>query len=178
MHKYLLPLAVAAVAFAGSAALAKDDQDADSQATWDLTELYPSVEAWNKAREEVTVDFEEIDSRRGTLGESAESLYATYRLVSDALKKAGRVSVYASLNRDEDLRDSETQERAQLAQIMFSRFGEVTAWIQPEIIEVGREVIESYINEDERLAPFAFQLDDSLRNAPHTLSAETEQTLS
>jgi len=61
---------------------------------------------------------------------------------------------------------------------MFARFGEVTAWIQPEIIEVGREVIEAYIREDERLAPFAFQLDDSLRNAPHTLSAETEQTLS
>ena len=90
MHKYLLPLAAAVVAFAGPAALAKDDQVADPQATWDLTELYPSVEAWNKAREEVTADFEEIDSRRGTLGESAESLYATYRLVSDTLKKAGR----------------------------------------------------------------------------------------
>jgi oligoendopeptidase F len=47
----------------------------------------------------------------------------------------------------------------------------------PELIEVGREVIESYINEDDRLAPFAFQLDDSLRNAPHTLGAEAEQTL-
>ena len=31
---------------------------------------------------------------------------------------------------------------------------------------------------DERLAPFAFQLDDSLRNAPHTLGQEAEQTLS
>ena len=82
MHKYLLPLAAVAVAFAGPAALAKDDQVADPQATWDLTELYPNVEAWNKAREEMTADFEEIDSRRGTLGESAESLYATYRLVS------------------------------------------------------------------------------------------------
>ena len=42
---------------------------------------------------------------------------------------------------------------------------------------MGREVIESYIKEDERLAPFAFQLDDSLRNAPHTLGDEAEETL-
>lgn len=178
MHKYLLPLAVALFAFVGTTALAKEDRAVDPQATWDLTELYPTVEAWNTAREEVTADFEKFDSRRGTLGESADSLYTTFRLVSDTLKKAGRVYVYASLQGDEDLRDSETQGRAQLAQIMFARFGEVTAWIQPEIIDIGREVIESYISEDERLAPFAFQLDDSLRNAPHTLSAETEQTLS
>jgi oligoendopeptidase F len=143
-----------------------------------LADLYPSVEAWNEAREEVMADFEKIDSLRGSLGESADSLYTTYRLVSDTYRKAGRVYVYASLNADEDLRESETQERRQLADIMFARFGEATAWMQPELIKVGREVIESYIKEDERLAPFAYQLDDSLRNAPHTLSPETEQTLS
>lgn len=178
MRKFLLPLAVALVTFIGPSAVAKEERAADPQATWDLTELFPTVEAWNAAREEVMADFDEIDSRRGTLGNSAESLYSTHRLVSDTLKKARRVSVYASLQRDEDLRESETQERAQLAQIMFARFGEVTAWMQPEIIEIGREIIEAYISEDERLTPFAFQLDDNLRNAPHTLSTETEQTLS
>jgi len=64
MQKYLLPLAVALFAFVGTTALAEEDRAADPQATWDLTELYPTVEAWNTAREEVRVDFEEIDSRR------------------------------------------------------------------------------------------------------------------
>lgn len=159
-------------------AFAQDEESVDPKYTWDLTELFPSIDAWNEAREEVLADFNKIEARRGSLGTSADSLYETYRLVSDTLKKAGRVYVYASLNSDEDLRITDTQERNQLGSIMFSRFGESTAWMQPEIIEVGREVIESYIHEDERLAPFAFQLDDSLRNAPHTLGAEAEQTLS
>ncbi|HXK40202.1 MAG TPA: M3 family oligoendopeptidase, partial [Candidatus Paceibacterota bacterium] len=38
-------------------------------------------------------------------------------------------------------------------------------------------VIDSYINEDERLERFAFQLDNGLRNAPHTLGDEAEETL-
>jgi len=76
------------------------------------------------------------------------------------------------------MRVTETQERDQLGDILFARFGEATAWMQPELLAVGREVIESYIKKDERLAPFAFQLDDSLRNAPHTLGEEAEQTLS
>jgi oligoendopeptidase F len=177
MLKFLLTLIAALAVCSGQVSYAEDGKSTDPQATWNLTDLFESEAAWNAAREEVLADFDKIDARRGTLGESADSLYATQRLVSDTLKKAGRVYVYASLQGDEDLRDSTGQERAQLAQIMFARFGEVTAWIQPELISVGREVIESYINEDERLAPFAFQLDDSLRNAPHTLSPETEQTL-
>ena len=178
MHKLLLPLAAVMILFAANSVVAQQTDETDPQATWDLTDLYPSVEAWSKARDEVMADFEKIDGMRGSLGKSADSLYTTYRFVSDTFRKAGRVYVYASLNADEDLRKSETQERRQLAGIMFARFGEVTAWMQPELIQVGREIIESYIKEDERLAPFAFQIDDSLRNAAHTLSPETEQTLS
>lgn len=177
MHKFLLPLATAIVLLAAGPSLATETEEPDLQATWNLTDLYPTLEAWSAARDEVMADFEKIDSLRGTLGESADSLYQAYRLVSDTYKKAGRVYVYASLNADEDLRESETQERRQLGDIMFARFGEVTAWMQPELIAVGREVIESYIKEDDRLQPFAYQLDDSLRNAAHTLSPETEQTL-
>ena len=157
---------------------AQAESEVDPKYTWDLTELFPTIEAWNEAREQVLAEFPKIEARRGTLGDSADSLYETYRHVSDTLRLGARVLVYASLNGDEDLRVSETQERTQLARIMFSQFNEATAWIAPELIEVGREVIESYINEDERLAPFAFQLDDSLRNAPHTLGLEAEQTLS
>ena len=176
----LLVAAMLAVAITFPASAKEDEanEPVDPKYTWDLTELYPTVEAWSEARDEVMADFDKIEAHRGMLGNSADDLYQTYRLVSDTLKKAGRVYVYASLNFDEDQRITETQERDQLGSIMFSRFGESTAWMAPELIEVGREVIESYISEDERLAPFAFQLDDSLRNAPHTLGAEAEQTLS
>ena len=178
MHKAtMLATAVLALLFVTSS-FADEDAAVDPQHTWDLTDLYPSVDAWNVAREEVLAEFEKIEARSGSLGDSADSLYQAYRQVSDTLKKAGRVAVYASLNSHEDLRVTETQERDQLGDILFARFSEATAWMQPELMEVGREVIESYIKEDERLAPFAYQLDNSLRNAPHTLGAEAEQTLS
>jgi oligoendopeptidase F len=178
MRNILFVAAMLLVAPVFSLAQTGDETAVDPENTWDLTELYPTVEAWNRAREEVLAELPKIEARKGTLGESADSLYAAYRQVSDTLRKGSRVFVYASLNADEDLRDSETQERRQLAQIMFSQFNEATAWMQPELIEVGREVIESYLAEDERLEPFAFQIDDSLRNAPHTLGEEAEQTLS
>ncbi len=170
-------LAALGLVLASGMGVAAEDGAVDERYTWDLTELYPTEAAWNEAREEVMASLDEIEARRGTLGDSADSLYKTHRLVSDTLRKGGRVFVYASLEADEDLRDTSAQERRQLAQIMYARFTESTAWIQPELLEVGREVVESYVAEDERLAPFAFQLDDALRNAPHTLGEEAEQTL-
>ena len=163
---------------AQSPAYGQDDRAADPKYTWDLAELYPSVEAWEAARQGVMAQLEAIEARRGTLGDSATALYETLALVSDTNRALNRVVVYAFLNRDEDLRESETQERYQLSEVMSSRFNEATAWMQPEILEVGEEVITAYVNEDERLARFRFQLANNLRNAPHTLTPEAEEALS
>ena len=99
-----VPFAAALAVLVFTPAYAEEEPAVDPQNTWDLTELYPSLEAWEQARDEVMAEFELIEERRGSLGESAESLYQAYRHVSDTLKKAGRVYVYASLNADEDLR--------------------------------------------------------------------------
>ena len=171
-------LAVLGLLAAGGLARGADTEaSADPRYTWDLDALYPTALEWEAARADVMASLDEIEARRGTLGDSAESLYEAYQLVSDTLREGGRVFVYASLAADEDLRDAGTEARRQEAQILFARFTEATAWMQPELLEVGREVVEAYIAEDERLAPFAFQLDDALRNAPHTLGEEAEQTL-
>jgi oligoendopeptidase F len=161
-----------------AALLAQEEtKEVDPKYTWDLTEIYPSLEAWEQAREEVLASFEEIEARKGTLGESADDLYQTLALISDTTRQAMRVSSYASLNADEDLRVTETQERRQLGQITLSRLNEATAWLQPEVLRVGEEVINAYLNEDERLERFRFQLEDTLRNAPHTLGDQAEETL-
>ena len=178
MHRLTHALLAGAWLVLAGTACAQDSADTvDPKYTWDLTEIYPSLEAWDMAREEVMQDFSKIEERRGTLGDSADSLYTTLQMVSDAYRKGAHVFVYAAMQSHEDLRVTETQERSQLGDIMFARFTESTAWIQPEVLQVGREVIESYINEDDRLAPFVFQLQDSLRNAPHTLGEEAEETL-
>jgi len=172
-----IALLVAACLLAAPAAAEEAAAQPDPAATWDLSEIYASEEDWNTARGEVLAALEQIVAKRGTLGESADSLYQALALVSDTSRKASRVFAYASLKADEDLRVTTDQERRQLAQAMFAQFGEATAWMQPEILRVGRETIESYVRGDERLERFAYQLDDTLRNAPHTLGDEAEATL-
>ena len=173
--RYLI--ATTFLVLAGSVVLAQDQQEVDAKYTWDLTELFATVEDWENARQQVLTDLNDLDARRGTLGESADSLYTTLSLRSRIMRDANRVYVYSSLASDEDLRVTDTQERNQLGDIMFARISEATSWMQPEILSVGAEVINAYLNEDERLAPFSHGLENSLRNAPHTLGEEAEATL-
>lgn len=162
---------------AGSLSAGEDTANADPAYIWDLSELYASSEAWEEARQEVMAQCEGILARRGTLDDSAAALYEALDLVSDTTRQAWRVSVYANLQADEDLRVTATQERRQLAQVMDTRLNEATAWMQPEILRVGAETVQSFIREDTRLSRFAHELDDMLRNAPYTLGEEAEQTL-
>ena len=178
--KRIITIALSALVLAFSAAAPAEEKAAEvkPEHTWDLTEIYASEEDWNAAREGVLAELENIIAFRGRLGESADTLYQASALISDTTKTASRVFAYASLKADEDLRVTSDQERRQLAQAMFAQLGEATAWVQPEILRVGEETIDSYVREDERLQRFALQYDNALRNAPHTLGDEAEATLS
>jgi len=169
--------AAAAILLFNSVAWAQDDAAVDPKYNWDLAELYPSVEAWEAARQEVIDGLADLEALRGTLGDSADALYKALALASDVNREAARVATYASLNADENLRVTDTQERRQLSDVMYARLTEATAWMQPEILSVGEEVITAYLNGDERLDRFRFQLENSLRNAPHTLTPEAEEAL-
>lgn len=146
--------------------------------TWDLTEIYATPDDWDKARLEVLASISELDKYKGKLGESAETLYQALQYISDLRRKAIRVYSYTNLKADENLGNTEAQERLGLARAMFGQFQESAAWIQPEILSVGKERLELFMAQEPRLAPFKLDLQDSIRRASHTLSAEAEQALS
>lgn len=151
-------------------------QPAGSGAAWDLTDLYPNEAAWNADREAILAEIARIPPLRGTLGGSAASLRAALEATSNVARKASRLAVYANLKADEDRRSAPDQERRQKAQDVFTRLGEATAWMNPEIIALGAPTIERYAA-DPGLEPYRFALKNLIRQAPHTLDAKGETVL-
>src|SRR2546423_8727318 len=142
---------------------------------WDLRELYPSPQAWTAARDKVKAQAGTLDRYKGTLGKSADTMLKALSAISDVKKEAARLSVYASLKADEDVRIAANQERQQSAQQLSTLIQEKTAWLTPEIIRVGAKKVLSFEQQSPELKKrFAFQLDNALRYAPHTLGVEAE----
>ena len=150
----------------------------DDRLIWDLTEIYKTPADWDKARNEVLSDIKKIEKRKGKLSENANTLYNSLQMISDITKKGSRVYAYTKLKADENLGNTKAQERLQLSKEMFAQFEQATSWVQPEILTIGRERIEKFIEQDVRLDPFVMQLDNNLRNAPYTLTQEAEKALS
>ncbi len=147
------------------------------QIRWNLTDLYPSMDAWDSARSLTNNKIKTIEQYKGTLDQSAESLLAAFDAVSAINKDAARVFIYASLGGDEDLRNAEGQEKLGLARSMFASLGQQTAFIAPEILSIGSEKLEAFIAAEPGLAKHAFQLRDILRQEKFTLGGEAESVL-
>lgn len=172
----------AALPFASSLAAVAEPSHAAETATggaaWDLTDLFPSLDAWDAARKAVIAALPRLESYKGTLGDSPEAMARALEDISAITLKATRVYVHASLKADEDIRVSEAQEREAQARDMFAALGQAVSWEAPEILAIGKDKVERFIAAKDTLQRrFAFHLRDTLRRAPHTLDAQGEQIL-
>lgn len=142
---------------------------------WDLSDLYASPEAWTAAHDKQAAAAAKLEQYKGTLGKSAKTMLEALSAISAVHKEVDRLSVYASLKGDEDVRVSANQERLQLAQALGSLLGEKTAWLTPEILSIGEKKVKAFEAQSPELAHrFGFFLDNTLRAKPHTLGTEAE----
>src|SRR5579872_7151631 len=84
-------------------------------AMWDLSDLYPSPDAWSAEYARVKTEVQRLESWRGTLGTSAVSMLDALDAIATANRDANRLYTYAALKADEDLGNSGNQERKQQA---------------------------------------------------------------
>jgi oligoendopeptidase F len=165
----------APVAAAAAAAAADDTVSAGM---WDLSDLYSSPEAWADAYARVEAAAGALEGYKGTLGQSAAAMLSALDAISAARRESIRLSVYANLKADEDLRVAGNQERRQQAQSLQTLIGQKTSWLAPEVIALGADTVQRLLAESAPLAQrFDFLLNDTLRAAPHTLGDQAEAVL-
>ncbi|NNK98645.1 MAG: oligoendopeptidase F [Xanthomonadales bacterium] len=149
--------------------LAQDEKD-----TWNLADLYPSVDAWNKAKDALAADLARIDHCQGQLGVSATKLLECSEMLSEMAKAYGRISSYAGMASDADTRDADNQRRRTEVQILGSKFSEKVSFIDPEILEIGEENLRAFLDELAALEPYRHDIEDTLRQSKHVLDADAE----
>jgi oligoendopeptidase F len=154
---------------------ATNPQVNDPEYRWDLSELYPSPQAWTLEHDKILEQAGALDKYQDTLGQSATDMLTALRAISATKKESARLSTYASLMGDENVSIGANQERVQAAQALATAIGEKTAWLRPEILKLGPDKVHAFEQQSPELAHrFGFFLEDSLRYAPHTLDTEAE----
>ena len=107
---------IAAVAIAETKPAATPmEAPVDPAYMWDLSDFYPSAEAWTAEHDRVKAVTDTLDKYKGTLGKSAKDMLAALDAISDVQRADARLAAYAGLKADEDVRIAANQERQQLA---------------------------------------------------------------
>ena len=161
-----------------SAATRADAVDAAADTSWDLSELYASPEAWADAYTRAQAAAEALAGYKGSLGGSTTAMLTALDAISGVRLASARLSVYAELKADEDLRIAANQERRQQAQSLETLIAEKSSWVAPEIIALGADTVQHFLADSPLLTQrFDFLLRDTLRAAPHTLGEQAEGVL-
>ena len=177
-----LLLTLLAMTLLTTAALATPDtlvrDEIADEYKWDLGDIYPDWEAWEKDLARVEVLMEEFKALQGTLADGPQQILKA-NLMSDELGKiAAKVSRYAGLQSVTDMANNDIAARSQQVGILFSQFGTAMAWFNPEMLEIPWETMQKWLSDTPELEPYAFGITDLYRQQEHVLSAESEQLLS
>ena len=138
-------LAVAAAIAAASlhgAAQERDRAQIADRYKWNLTDIYPSVDAWRAAKERIQKELPKIGQFKGklvsapsTLADALDTLYAID-------KELSRAFVYVGLLADQDTREAGPQGMRQEMVQLNAAFAAEASYMEPEILKIPKPVLE------------------------------------
>ncbi|MGD8781471.1 MAG: hypothetical protein PVH88_21210 [Ignavibacteria bacterium] len=144
---------------------------------WNLADLYESNDAWLQHYDEVSTQVKEIESYKGKLGDSAETLNSALDTYFGVLKGYYKLLVFARRQSDEDVNISTNQELVQKDNALGTKISEATAYIGPEMLKIPDEKIAQFFKDKPELETYRFFIEDNQRLKEHTLSDNEEVIL-
>ncbi len=153
----------------------RDRAEIDDQYKWDLTDLYPSEDAYQKAKDETVQKFDGILKYKGQLTKSPTIMLEGLDYHYAIYKEMIRLSSYASKKSDLDTRDSKYLAMRQEIGQLFTQYGSKASFIDPEILTMNKKKIDKFLEKEPKLDVYKFYLYDLLRSKEHMLSEKEEK---
>ncbi|MCW8814292.1 MAG: oligoendopeptidase F family protein, partial [Chlorobium sp.] len=144
---------------------------------WNLSEIYSSKDAWQKEVNKISAEIDKLPDYKGKLGDNADTFYSALKLFFGILKSLYATSTYSNNLSNEDLNNSANQSLDQQITSIGTKFGEKTAFLEPEILTLPKEMIQNFFKEKPELEEFSMYIDNIQRLKAHTLSEPEEKIL-
>jgi oligoendopeptidase F len=145
---------------------------------WNLNDIYPSWEAWDKDFAKIETMMDQIAKLKGTLGKGPKELSFALKLKEEMDIISYKVYQYPALMKNLDTRNQEVGSKLQKVQILFAKFATATSWFSPEMLTIPEATMKKWIAETPDLKDFKFGLEDMYRMQAHVLSEDKENLLS
>jgi oligoendopeptidase F len=143
---------------------------------WDLTQLFTDVGKWQEDFAWLQRTFPKLESWKGRVRESAQTLAELLEFEKSLELKIERVYHYASLQLAENSTNNEYLARIGRVQNLLTKIGEAGAFIVPEIQAIDDATFAKFLV-DPALADWRIKLHKIRRMKPYVLSVPEERLL-
>lgn len=149
----------------------------DKRYKWAIEDLYQTDEAWKEEFDQVIELSKKLENYKGKLSESSEILLDFFHLSDDISRLMERIYVYANQKSHEDTTNTTYQNLANQANGLLVTVESAEAFAIPEILEISDELLQSFLNQNEKLKKYEHYLQEVRRVREHILSSEMEELL-
>lgn len=145
--------------------------------TWNLDNIFPSLEAWEKALNEMDTEIELIQPFRNTLAQSPQQLLKCLQTVEHASRLMEKVFLYASLESAVDISNQGASSRVVQARGKSSKLQAAMAFVEPELIKIGFKQLKEWSQQDGGLSLYKTYFEQLERKQSKVRSFEVETVL-
>ena len=145
--------------------------------TWNAESVFASDEAWEKEVNQLLEELPSIRQFQGHLAESPSVLEKALECAYDLIARVRKVFMYAGFSYEVDTTNQDAAGMRSRAQGVYGQVLSTIAFVQPEILSIGREKLEEWMSQSSPLAMYRHSLDDLFRKQAHVRSAEVEELL-
>lgn len=164
-------------ALAGDTGSIPQRADIEDKYKWKVEDIFPDNDAWERFFGSLKVGIGGFQPYQGHFGDSPEMLLNCLRLRDSLELICDNLYVYAYLKLDEDNRVSQYQEMGDRVSALWAEFEAATAFVEPEILSLDSEKLQSFMKENPGLELYRFYLQDLMRQKEHILSNKEEALL-
>lgn len=155
----------------------KKRSEADISYTWKLEDMMPDNRTWEALFEKTAAQVKRYGDFKGTLAESAETLYRCLKFDDEISLDIERLYVYARMRSDEDTAEQTYQDMFGRAQSLSFEAAERSSFIVPEILEMDPSLLASYMESKNGIGLYRRLMERILGKREHTLSGPMEELL-
>ena len=145
--------------------------------TWNAESVFKNYKAWELELKNVLSGLDSVKKYQGRLGDSPAVLFDAMSEYEHLSLRAQHVYMYAGFSFAVDTTDQKAAGMQGKAAGMLGQIAAAFAFIPPELISIGKNKLDEWMEQESKLAKYAHAFDDLFRKQKHVRSGEVEELL-
>ena len=150
----------------------------DKKYKWNTEDIYKNWEEWQKDIDELKSLIKELPQYEEKIKESSAEFIKLIKLDEKISRILEKAYLYPYMLKDLDSTDQLVSEKLQEAEYLYAQISMASSWISPKILEIPKETVEKWIEENNELKEHRFNLMELYRLRTHVLDKDKEKLLS